>query len=1068
LRAVCLLYALSGFVSLGYQVVWFRIYVDRFGSTNLTFGLVLCCFIAGLGTGSLASDRCTRWLGRILGISDRLRIYGVVEILVSGLVLLVLAARLLPVDVLGTFPYEARDGIYQPSLAYFSLQIAVTTLCVFAPCFAMGITFPLLCRVFSRDARFPSLLYAWNTLGACLGVVVCQLVFLPVIGHDRTLFWLIGANVLLGAFFLLRGGAGKEPLPGAIFPGEKETAPVAGGFPSSSSFLALVTCAILSGFLAGALEGDMFKRIVFVAPNSSAVLSFISFWAILAIFLASALVRALPRLELRHIKIAFALVFVVYAVTWRFVYPLISWMARIGAPDLAQVSPERRLLLQESVIDFPTSLLQLLLFVGIFVFPSYLLVSLLLPWVCNRLQAARRHLGLVYGLNTVAFCLGVMMFTWVAPRVSIFYSMKLMIVFLGVGALVLAFVSETRGLPLRIPIGATVVLGVAALLLPRGFDAADVIPGSPAALYPVRALASNAAHTTYVVEDPLGDRLYFDNYSMSATDRASSTYMRLMAHFPLLCQESPRRALLICFGVGNTASAIASHQGMTAIDVVDLNDKVITTAPEFSRVNREVYKDPRLRFIHDDGRNFLRLTDERYDLITSEPPPPMHIGVYRLYSREYYQQVRDHLTASGMMTQWLPTFQMPREAVELAVSTFLDVFPHTLLFSGNRLNFILVGSPAPLDVTRIERRFDAEPAAIRDLRAHGVRRPLDLLARIVQTDGELRRRYGGRGLISDQSNALEHLFTRPLEAPVIAYDPLSVLAGIDLDRLECGTELREVATHLGRLQSRADLPASTLLTVRETAGARVALSWVDWAGVDAAQKASSRARKRGDRVQAIALLEQLLSRVEELPQALRDLARLELDEGRAPAAVRTLERLVSLENNDGEARTSLGFALLLTGHPGRARKELQRAVELEPDEAQPWHLLGMADLDPSQRDERRACSSLQRAAELDPDWADPRNELAWVLATSPDPDILRPDRAVELAERAVELTSGENAGMLDTLGAALAASGRFAEAVEAAGRALLRAREEDRPGLIREIEDRLALYREKRTWVREE
>ena len=48
---VFLVYCLSGFVSLGYQVAWFRIYVDRFGSTNLTFALVLCNFIAGLGLG---------------------------------------------------------------------------------------------------------------------------------------------------------------------------------------------------------------------------------------------------------------------------------------------------------------------------------------------------------------------------------------------------------------------------------------------------------------------------------------------------------------------------------------------------------------------------------------------------------------------------------------------------------------------------------------------------------------------------------------------------------------------------------------------------------------------------------------------------------------------------------------------------------------------------------------------------------------------------------------------------------------------------------------------------------
>jgi hypothetical protein len=53
---VFVLYALSGFISLGYQVSWFRIVTDWFGSTNLSFALVICNFDGGLGAGVLLSD----------------------------------------------------------------------------------------------------------------------------------------------------------------------------------------------------------------------------------------------------------------------------------------------------------------------------------------------------------------------------------------------------------------------------------------------------------------------------------------------------------------------------------------------------------------------------------------------------------------------------------------------------------------------------------------------------------------------------------------------------------------------------------------------------------------------------------------------------------------------------------------------------------------------------------------------------------------------------------------------------------------------------------------------------
>src|SRR5262249_5271199 len=158
------------------------------------------------------------------------------------------------------------------------------------------------------------------------------------------------------------------------------------------------------------------------------------------------------------------------------------------------------------------------------------------------------------------------------------------------------------------------------------------------------------AHTTYVVDHPSGALLYFDSHPMSGTGPGAQRYMRLMAHVPLLAQEAPTRALLICFGVGNTASAIVRHSGIRKLDIVDLNAKVFETAPEFAATNQRVDRDPRVRLVHDDGRQFLERTHDTYDLITSEPPPPRAEGVYRLYSVEYYQAVLEHLTPHGLMT----------------------------------------------------------------------------------------------------------------------------------------------------------------------------------------------------------------------------------------------------------------------------------------------------------------------------------------------------------------------------------------------------------------------------------
>ena len=238
-----------------------------------------------------------------------------------------------------------------------------------------------------------------------------------------------------------------------------------------------------------------------------------------------------------------------------------------------------------------------------------------------------------------------------------------------------------------------------------------------------------------------------------------------MAHFPLLAHPNPQKVLLICFGVGNTASAIAAHKSVAQIDAVDLNENVFKTAPELAAHHASVHLDPRLRMINDDGRNFLNLSTEVYDLITSEPPPPMAGGVYRLYSREYYEQALAHLSPNGLMTQWLPASQMPPAAISLVMRTFVQVFPHSLLFEGADRHLILLGSRSPIDLERLSERFYESQSVTTDLYRIEVWSPDELLARVVHRGTELRRRIGAGRVLSDQHNDLEHLLYDPARQP---------------------------------------------------------------------------------------------------------------------------------------------------------------------------------------------------------------------------------------------------------------------------------------------------------------
>jgi spermidine synthase len=882
-----LLYALSGFVSLGYQVAWLRIGVDLFGSTDLTFMLVLANFIGGLGAGSLASRAIAERLARIPALRSPLRQYGVVELLVSACALLTLAAMAVPADWLGAFPYQQRGEIFEQSAAYQIAKIAIATVCVFAPCFWMGVSFPLLCHGFRGDARFPSALYAWNTLGACSGVLAAEFVLVPQLGHDRMFVLLIGASALLGAYFLFAGARWRVPALDAS--ADAGDASGAGGL----TLGVLLTCAVASGLLAGALEADMFKRIKFAGIRTSTAMSFISFWAVLAIFVGAAAVRGLAHLRFVHIQLAYAGALVVYAATaWHLFALHDAIFGRLAPGDTQSAALGMRLF-------FPAGLVPLLAFVGALVFPALFLLSLLLPYVCNRIQGHRRHLGLAYGLNTVAFCAGTIAFTWIAPRVSIFYSLKLAIVLLAIGAALVASLSERRRLARWQPLAAAAALLAGCVLTPSGFDRAMMVPNTGPTRFPIRAVRSDSSFTTFVVENRAGDALYFDNMSLSDASLRQQTYMGLMAHFPLLAQRDPKDVLLICYGVGNTAAAISTHESVQRIDVVELSRNVILTAPEFAQWNLDVHLDPRVRFIHDDGRNFLKISDRRYDLITSEPPPPLHEGIDRLYSREYYRDALAHLTRHGLMSQWVPVAQMPQEAVDRVIASFLAVFPHALLFSGMREELILVGGAQPIDLRLLERQFGASQRVADHLARLGVESPVALLARVVEGDASLRRHFAGGRVIRDTRNDLAHFFLHPQLHGEVAFDPEDVVREFDAAGLASAGELRGVLTHAGRLLYRAPgFPITSLRALRREGGRGVALLDVDWEEVRKLEGEADASIESGRHAEARTVLLGALALADEQPKLLRKLAYVELALGDRAAALDTLARFLALEPGD--------------------------------------------------------------------------------------------------------------------------------------------------------------------------
>lgn len=100
---------------------------------------------------------------------------------------------------------------------------------------------------------------------------------------------------------------------------------------------------------------------------------------------------------------------------------------------------------------------------------------------------------------------------------------------------------------------------------------------------------------------------------------------------------------------------------------------------------------------------------------------------------------------------------------------------------------------------------------------------------------------------------------------------------------------------------------------------------------------------------------------------------------------------------------------------------------------------------------------------LKPDWVQALNKVTWILVTHENPEYRDTSEAVALAEKANKITGEKEPYTLNLLAVAYAASGQFSLAVKTAEKAIGLADVSGKKKLVKEIKQRLKLYRSGRS-----
>jgi len=779
-----LLFFVTGISGLIYQVVWGRMFGLVFGNTVFASSTVLAAYFAGLALGGYLAGRF------VAERTDGLRIYGILQLGIG------LFGALMPLLV------QAISGIYgwiyrgfEPSFATLTaIRLLLSFLALIAPCVLIGATLPVMSKyltdIYRTGRGTIAKLYGINTLGAVVGAFTSGFLLIGRLGILLTTFSAAAINLTVAVLAYLiylrhlrlfgaavpriagRGPAGDSLRSKAGTTDRSETvdsrtadrSDTTTGTAAADSvppWLLLLTYGA-AGFAALALEVAWTRALVWIIGQDS-----YAFAAMLSVVLAGiGLGSLLFSFFIDTIKNELPLLYGFQFVLGVFVF--LSIAAIHGGHDLIRsilsVVNSSRLLRWVFVNLGAYTIIQMTVASTVMFVPA-LIMGAAFPLFARMFIRITgnvgRGVGTIYSVNTLGGIAGSLAMGFlIVPILGLLSSIALMGCIYLLVSLVLVAAAGGRRVVLRIGQAAVVLVAGFLLLITANFDFTNILGKTLKSVgdYTFENVLYYREHATGTVmvkqSEVYGTEMLIDGTQVASTGDFDLHSHLYPAHLMSLLKEDPKDVLVVAFGAGGTSGSLLLYDEVQRLDVVEICEGVIEPAKRyFSQMNSNVFDDPRLNLIIQDGKNYVRMTDRSYDIIYSGPiHPQSNQGSAALYTREYFEDCRERLKEGGFQCLWLPLHVTSPVYFKIILKTFMEVYPYVTLWQlphteNSASHPHLIGSLEPIypDYGVVKRKLE-RPAIQKDLeRLHDTRfsEPYEFFAQLAMDQDELEKMVEG-------------------------------------------------------------------------------------------------------------------------------------------------------------------------------------------------------------------------------------------------------------------------------------------------------------------------------------